>query len=56
MLRGLHLIFLGKVLQKGIDGLIRTHKVVTADGILVELENCSMQVPLNSKFDPSAKD
>ena len=33
MLRGLHLIFLGKVLQKGIDGLIRTHKVVTADDI-----------------------
>ena len=31
MLRGLHLIFLGKVLQKGIGGLIRTHKVVTAD-------------------------
>ena len=33
MLRGLHLIFLGKVLQKGIDGLIHTHKVVTADDI-----------------------
>ena len=33
MLRGLHLIFLGKVLQKCIDGLIPTHKVVTADDI-----------------------
>ena len=33
MLRGLHLIFLGKGLQKAIDGLIRTHKVISADDI-----------------------
>ena len=51
MLRGLHLIVLGKVLQKGIIGLIRTHKVVTADDILVESENCSMQVPQKSNSD-----
>ena len=29
--------------RKGIEGLIRTHKVVTADDILIEAANCSMQ-------------
>ena len=33
MMPAWHLIFLGKVLQKGIVGLIRTHKVVTTDDI-----------------------
>ena len=31
-------------------------KVVTADDVLVESSNCSMQVPLNSNSDPSAWD
>ena len=31
-------------------------KVVTADDVLVESANCSMQVPLNSNSDPSAWD
>ena len=41
MLRSWQLTFLGKlkVLQKGIQGLVRTHEVATADDMQVEAAN-----------------
>ena len=51
MLYGFHLAFLGKVLKKSSEGVIRTNKIVTADDIQVEVTN-SMQAPLNSNGGP----